>query len=329
MKKALITGITGQDGSYLSEFLLNQGYEVHGIVRRVALEDPTHHLSRISHLLEHLHLHSASLESYPSLYNVIEKVCPDECYHLAAQSFVNYSFDDEFSTISTNVNGIHFVLSAIKEKGIDCKVYFAGSSEMFGKANETPQNELTLFHPRSAYGISKVTGYYLTQNYREAYGMFACSGILFNHESERRGYEFVTRKITSTIAQIKLGLIDKLVLGNLDAKRDWGYAPEYVRAMWMMLQQDSPDDYVIATGETHSVREFVKKAFEVANLNWENYLVTNESLYRPAEVFELCGDYRKAKSKFGWAPQTPFDRLVEIMVEADMQKVGSALALGR
>ncbi|MCX5657348.1 MAG: GDP-mannose 4,6-dehydratase, partial [Candidatus Omnitrophica bacterium] len=252
-KRALITGITGQDGSYLAELLLKKGYEVHGIVRRVALEDPGHRLWRIRHLLNKLILHPASLESYASIFSIVEKVKPDECYHLAAQSFVSYSFEDEFSTINTNINGTHFVLSAIKEKVPECRFYFAASSEMFGLAAETPQNENTRFHPRSPYGISKVAGFDLTRNYREAYNLFACNGILFNHESSRRGFEFVTRKITNAVAEIKFGLAKELKLGNLDAKRDWGFAGDYCEAMYLMLQQDRPDDYVIATGETHTV----------------------------------------------------------------------------
>ena len=230
-KKALITGITGQDGSYLAEFLLAQGYEVHGTVRRVALEDPEHRLGRLRHLLPRVILHSASLESYPSLFKVVEQVQPTECYHLAAQSFVSYSFEDEFSTVNTNINGTHFVLSALKEKAPHCRLYFAASSEMFGQAKETPQNEDTPFAPRSSYGISKLAGFHLTRNYREAYGLFACSGILFNHESPRRGFEFVTRKITNSAVKIKLGLEKGLKLGNLEARRDWGYAGEYVQAM--------------------------------------------------------------------------------------------------
>jgi len=263
MKKALVTGITGQDGSFLAELLLEKGYEVHGIVRRVALEDPVHRLWRIRYICDDLHLHPASLESYASIFGVVEEVQPDECYHLAAQSYVSYSFDDEFSTINTNINGTHYVLSAIKKKAPACKFYFAASSEMFGNAMETPQRESTPFRPRSPYGISKVAGFELTRNYREAYGLFACNGIAFNHESERRGHEFVTRKVTSTVAAIAHGRTDELRLGNLDAKRDWGYARDYVRGMWLMLQEDGPDDYVLATGETHTVREFVELAFSI------------------------------------------------------------------
>src|SRR5205809_4978367 len=260
-KCALITGITGQDGSYLAEFLLAKGYDVHGIVRRVALHDPEHRLSRILGIRNQIQLHAASMESYASLHQVVESVRPSECYHLAAQSFVSYSFDDEFSTLNTNINGTHYLLAALKNLAPKCRFYFAGSSEMFGKAEEVPQRETTKFHPRSSYGISKVAGYELTRNYREAYGMHASCGILFNHESPRRGFEFVTRKITSHVAKIKLGLAKDLKLGNLDAYRDWGHAQEYVRAMWLMLQQDEPDDFVIATGKTHSVREFLEMAF--------------------------------------------------------------------
>lgn len=319
-RKALITGITGQDGSYLAEFLLSKGYEVHGIIRRVALEDPEHRLRRIQHILDKLNLHTASLESYASLFRVIEDLKPDECYHLAAQSFVSYSFEDEFSTINTNINGTHYVLSAIKENVPECRFYFAASSEMFGNAEETPQNEDTRFHPRSPYGISKVAGFHLTRNYREAYDIFACSGILFNHESPRRGYEFVTRKITSVAAKIKRGLAAELRLGNLAAKRDWGYAGDYVSAMWLMLQQDAPDDYVIATGAAHSVKEYVSICFDYVNLNYEDYVVIDENLYRPAEVNILQGDYTKAERKLGWKPSVGFEELVEMMVKADLDQ---------
>jgi GDPmannose 4,6-dehydratase len=318
-KRALITGITGQDGSYLAEFLLEKGYEVHGIVRRVAIEDVEHRLWRIRHILDKIVLQPASMESYASIFNVVDKLRPDECYHLAAQSFVSYSFEDEFSTINTNINGTHFVLSAIKEKAPKCKFYFAGSSEMFGLVKESPQNENTPFHPRSPYGISKVAGFDLTRNYREAYNLFACSGILFNHESPRRGYEFVTRKISNAVAKIKLGLSKELKLGNLEAKRDWGFAGDYVKAMWLMLQQDQPDDYVIATGETHSVKEFVELAFNHVGLDYEDYLRVDEIFYRPAEVHLLMGDYRKGKKILGWEPTVHFEELVKIMVNADLE----------
>jgi len=318
MKVALITGITGQDGSYLAEHLLGLGYEVHGIVRRVALEDPTHRLQRLSDFQERLHLHAASLESFPSLFSVVSEVQPDELYHLAAQSFVSYSFDDSFSTFRTNIDGTHFVLECAKQLVPQCRVYFAGSSEMFGHASEVPQTEKTRFYPRSPYGISKVTGFDLSRNYREAYEMYVASGILFNHESPRRGFEFVTRKITSYVARIKRGELKELPLGNLEAKRDWGFAGDYVRAMHLMLQQDRPEDFVIATGETHSVREFCQLAFEFAGLNYKDYVVTDPQFYRPAEVHLLLGDASKAKEKLGWEPTIKFEELVEMMVKHDL-----------
>jgi GDPmannose 4,6-dehydratase len=317
MKKALITGITGQDGSYLAELLLEKGYEVHGIVRRVAIEAPEQRLGRIKHLQEHIHLHPASLESYPSIFKVIRDVQPDECYHLAAQSFVSYSFEDEFSTFNTNINGTHYMLSSIKENAPGCRFYFAGSSEMFGKVRESPQNEDTPFHPRSAYGITKVAGFDLTRNYREAYGIRAASGILYNHESPRRGHEFVTRKITSTVARIARGEADELRLGNLDAKRDWGYAKEYVEAMWLILQQDEPKDYVIATGKTHSVRDFVRMAFESVGLDYEKYVIVDPRFYRPAEVELLLGDPSRAKADLGWEARTTLEELVGIMMQEE------------
>ena len=321
MKKALITGITGQDGSYLAELLLKKGYQVHGIIRRVAQEDPQERVGRIMNILGKITLHSGSMENYASIFKIIEKVRPDECYHLAAQSFVTTSFEDAFSTINININGTMYVLEALKECAPECKFYFAGSSEMFGKVHETPQNEETPFHPRSPYGISKVAGFDLTRNYREAYGMFACSGVLFNHESERRGMEFVTRKITSGVAAIKLGKQDKLFLGNLDARRDWGYAPEYVEAMWMMLQQPEPDDYVIATGETHSVQEFAEAAFRTVDLDWRQYVVNDNSLKRPAEVDLLVGDITKARKKLCWNPKVAFAELVQKMVNYDLKRL--------
>ena len=325
-RKALITGITGQDGSYLAEFLLAKNYEVHGLVRRVALEDPEHHLGRINAAREQIVLHAGSLESFPSLFEVVRKVQPDECYHLAAQSFVSYSFDDEFSTLNTNINGTHYVLAAVSAAAPKCRFYFAGSSEMFGKVAETPQTETTRFHPRSAYGISKVAGFDLTRNYREAYNLHASSGILFNHESPRRGYEFVTRKITSGLAAILADKARELRLGNLDAKRDWGYAPDYVEAMWLMLQQDAPDDYVVATGETHSVREFCETAFSLAGLDYNQYVVRDPALYRPAEVDTLAGNAAKARKILGWCPKTRFTELVRLMVDADCRAAGVRLA---
>lgn len=316
-KKALITGITGQDGSYLAELLLEKGYEVHGLVRRVALEDPEHHLSRILHVLDRVQLHAGSLESYASVYDLIAEIIPDECYHLAAQSYVSYSFDDQYSTLNTNINGTHYVLGALKKLAPECHFYFAGSSEMFGKVAETPQKETTRFHPRSPYGISKVAGYDLTRNYREAYSMFCCSGLLFNHESPRRGYEFVTRKISMGIASILEGRSSKLVLGNLEAKRDWGHAREYVDAMWRMLQQPEPKDYVIATGETNSVRTFVEQAFAIVDLDYREYVMTNSELFRPAEVDLLVGDASMARRELGWEPQTKLADLIREMVLSD------------
>jgi GDPmannose 4,6-dehydratase len=316
-KRALITGITGQDGSYLAELLLAKGYEVHGIVRRVALEDPENRLRRLSAVRAQLHLHAASLESYASLHSVVEKVKPEECYHLAAQSYVSYSFDDEFSTLQTNINGTHYLLAVLKNLTPGCRFYFAGSSEMFGKADEVPQNEHTRFHPRSTYGISKVAGFDLTRNYREAYRMHATGGILFNHESPRRGYEFVTRKITSGIARILAGSSQELRLGNMNAKRDWGHAREYVEAMWLMLQQPEPDDYVVATGETHSVREFVEVAFGFAGLDPDKYVVIEKDLYRPSEVNILQGDASKARRVLGWSHKIAFRDLVREMLAGD------------
>jgi GDPmannose 4,6-dehydratase len=324
MKRALITGISGQDGSYLAELLLSLGYEVHGLVRRVALEDPGRHFSRIAHLLDRLTLHPSSLESYPSIFHVISKHQFDECYHLAAQSFVAESFADGFSTMNTNINGTHFMLAALRELQRDCRFYFAGSSEMFGKAEEVPQCETTRFHPRSPYGISKVAGFELTRNYREAYGMYCVSGILFNHEGPRRGYEFVTRKITSTVARIKHGLTDELSLGNLDARRDWGHAEDYVRAMHLMLQQSEAEDYVIASGETHTVREFCELAFNEVGLDWERYVKLDPRFLRPAEVDILIGDASKARDTLGWQPRYSFPELVSEMVQSDLNALQNA-----
>jgi GDPmannose 4,6-dehydratase len=318
-KTALITGITGQDGSYLAEQLIDLGYEVHGLVRRVAMEDPERRFGRIEHLLDRIVLHPASLESYPSLFHVVSRNHFDECYHLAAQSFVAESFMDGFSTMNANINGTHYMLAALRELQPKCRFYFAGSSEMFGKVRETPQREMTPFHPRSPYGISKVAGFELTRNYREAYGMFCVNGILFNHESPRRGYEFVTRKITSTVAKIKLGLASELRLGNLDARRDWGHAADYVRAMQMMLQQEEPDDYVVATGTTYSVREFCELAFAEVGLDYQEYVKVDERFYRPAEVDYLVGDASKAQNALGWQPQYSFEELIQVMVRSDLE----------
>lgn len=321
-RKALISGVTGQDGSYLAELLLEKGYEVHAMVRRVAMEDPEHRLGRVRNIQNELHFQPCSLESYPSIFRVLQTVRPDEIYHLAAQSFVSYSFEDEFSTLNTNINGTHYMLAAAKDVCPNGRFYFAASSEMFGGVGPSPQNESTPFHPRSAYGISKLAGFELTRNYREAYRMHASSGILFNHESPRRGFEFVTRKITSHVARIKLGEAIQLRLGNLDARRDWGHAREYVRGMWMMLQQDAPDDYVLATGKTHSVREFVQIAFDHVGLDYRDHVVVDPQFYRPAEVHLLLGDATKARQTLGWNYSSSLEDLIHEMVDADLEYFG-------
>ena len=324
MKIALITGITGQDGSYLAEYLLEKGYEVHGLVRRVALEEPDLRLARIARIKSNVALHAGSLESYPSLFHILSRTKFDECYHLAAQSFVAESFEDGFSTMNTNSSGTHYLLAAIHQLQPECRFYFAGSSEMFGKVRETPQRETTPFHPRSPYGISKVAGYYLTMNYREAYDMFCSNGMLFNHESPRRGFEFVTRKITHNVARIKLGLARDLPLGNLEAQRDWGHAADYVRAMHLMLQQPEPDDYVIATGETHTVREFCDLAFREVGLDYREFVREDPQFYRPAEVDLLVGDATRAREVLGWKPTLTFRQLVSEMVSNDLAQLEGA-----
>lgn len=325
-RKALITGITGQDGSYLAEHLIELGYEVHGLVRRVAFEDPQRRFTRINHLIDRLTLHPASLESYPSIFSVMSRQKFDECYHLAAQSFVAESFADGFSTMNTNINGTHYMLAALRELQPECRFYFAGSSEMFGKVREVPQKETTPFHPRSPYGISKVAGFDLTRNYREAYGMFCVSGILFNHESPRRGFEFVTRKITSGVARIKAGLQDELRLGNLEARRDWGHAKDYVRAMRLMLHHDKADDFVVASGASHTVREFCELAFGEVGIDYRDYVVEDEQFYRPAEVESLIGDATRARDELGWAPEYTFPELVKDMMRHDLERLADRSA---
>jgi GDPmannose 4,6-dehydratase len=317
-KKALITGITGQDGSYLAELLLKKKYQVHGVVRRVALENKSHRFWRLQKIINKITIHAASLESYASMIKIIQKVKPDEIYHLGAQSYIDYAFKDEFSTMNTNINGTHYILSAIKDFSPKSKFYFAGSSEMFGKVRQVPQSEKTPFYPRSTYGISKVAGFELTRNYREAYNLFCVSGILFNHESPRRGFEFVTRKISHTVAQIKLGLETKLSLGNLTAKRDWGHAKDYVLAMWMMLQQKKPQDFVVSTGKQFSVEEFAEEAFKYVGLDYNKYVKINKDLIRPAEVDSLLGDSNKAKRILKWKPKITFKELVRDMVQSDL-----------
>mgnify|MGYP001418644422 CR=1 FL=1 len=300
---------------------MQKGYIVHGIVRRTANESEYLKYSRINHILNDIKIHTGSLESFPSLYKIIDKVKPDELYHLAAQSFVKDSFEDEFSTFNSNVNGTHYILSALRDICPTTKFYFAGSSEMFGKVSESPQNENTKFHPRSPYGISKVTGFDLTRNYREAYNLHCSTGILFNHESPRRGFEFVTRKISHGVARIKYGLQKDLSLGNLESKRDWGHAKDYIEAMWLMVQQRKPDDFVIATNEQHSVKEFVKVAFSIVGLDYKKFIKIDKNLYRPAEVQTLLGDYSKARRVLKWKPKVSFESLVKDMVLSDLKFV--------
>jgi GDPmannose 4,6-dehydratase len=315
--KALITGITGQDGSYLAELLLDKGYEVHAIVRRASSTN----YWRIEHLLDRLHLHPADLLDQLSLIKAIDEVRPRELYNLAAMSFVPASWDQPMLTGEYNAQGVTRILEAVRQVDTKIRVYQASSSEMFGKVREVPQTEMTPFYPRSPYGVSKVYGHYITVNYRESYSLFAVSGILFNHESPRRGLEFVTRKVTDGVARIKLGLADSLALGNLDAQRDWGFAGDYVRAMWLMLQQDQADDFVIATGESHSVRELVEVAFGHAGLDWKKHVTLDPRFLRPAEVDHLIGDPAKARQVLGWRPEVDFTGLVKMMVDADIARL--------
>jgi GDPmannose 4,6-dehydratase len=318
MKRALITGVTGQDGSYLCELLLEQGYEVHGIVRRASTEK----FERIDHLASRIHLHQADLLDQMSLIDVMKEANPDEVYNLAAQSFVPTSWKQPVLTAEFTSIGVTRVLEAIRLLGKDrIRFYQASSSEMFGKVQAVPQTEDTPFYPRSPYGVAKLYGHWITINYRESYGMYCVSGILFNHESERRGREFVTRKVTDGVARIKLGLAKELRLGNLDAKRDWGHAQDYVRAMWLMLQQDKPDDYVIATGQTHTVQRLVEVAFAAADLDWKKHVVIDPALVRPAEVDLLIGDPAKAKKQLGWEPKISFEQMIERMVKTDLDRL--------
>jgi GDPmannose 4,6-dehydratase len=328
MKKALITGITGQDGSYLVELLLSKGYEVHGIIRRAS----TFNTERIDHLYQdsHVHgvrlfLHYGDLSDSVNLVKLLYDLKPDEIYHLAAQSHVRVSFDIPEYTADISGVGTIRILEAIRETGLKTRFYQASSSEMYGKVREIPQSELTPFHPRSPYAVAKVFAYWATVNYRESYNLYACNGILFNHESPRRGETFVTRKITRAVAYIKAGLQNKVYLGNLDAKRDWGFAKEYVEAMWLMLQQDQPDDFVIATGETHSVKEFCEEAFAHVGLDWQKYVEFDKRYLRPSEVDILIGDPSKAKKALGWEPKTKFKELCKIMVDADVKALADKL----
>jgi GDPmannose 4,6-dehydratase len=319
-KRALITGITGQDGSYLAEFLLEKGYEVFGMTRRSSAEN----VERIGHFVDKLTLLQGDLLDPPSLDAALREAQPVEVYNLAAQSFVPTSWNQPVLTAEFTAVGVTRVLEAVRAVDPSIRFYQASSSEMFGKVREVPQTELTPFHPRSPYGVAKVYGHYITVNYRESYDLFAVSGILFNHESSRRGLEFVTRKITDGVARIKLGLAEELRLGNLDSERDWGFAGDYVEAMWLMLQQDEPSDYVVATGQPHSVREFAQIAFERAGLDWEQHVVIDPKFLRPAEVDQLIGDPTKAREQLGWEPKTSFRELVEMMVDADLERLGAA-----
>lgn len=319
-KKAIVTGITGQDGSYLAEWLLQQGYSVYGIVRRSSETRG----DRISHLLDRIRLCAADILDLSSLINVFAEIQPNEVYNLAAMSFVPTSWREPLHTAAVTGMGVANVLEAIRHASPHARFYQASSSEMFGKVQETPQSETTRFYPRSPYAAAKVYGHYLTVNYRESYQLYACSGILFNHESPRRGVEFVTRKITHTVARIKLGLTDELRLGNLDSRRDWGFAGDYVRAMWLMLQQDHADDYVVGTGETHSVREFVETAFAHVGLDWQKYVVIDPQFYRPAEVDLLLANPEKANKELGWTPEVDFETLVTMMVDEDLNAIQSS-----
>jgi GDPmannose 4,6-dehydratase len=319
-KRALVTGITGQDGSYLAELLLEKGYEVYGTVRRSSAPN----LWRIQHILDRVSLRPADLLDQLSLLRVIDDVRPTEIYNLAAMSFVPASWDQPLLTGEFNAQGVTRLLDAVRQVDTSIRIYQASSSEMFGKVREVPQSETTPFYPRSPYGVSKVFAHYITVNYRESYNLFAVSGMLFNHESPRRGLEFVTRKVSDGVARIKLGLADRLAIGNLDAQRDWGFAGDYVRAMWMMLQRATPEDYVIATGVSHSVRDLVQTAFSHVGLDWEKYVQIDQALLRPAEVEHLLGDPSKARADLGWKPTVDFKQLVEMMVDADLRMLDAA-----
>ena len=320
MPKVLITGISGQDGSYLAELLLNQGYEVHGLVRRAALEEPHKKLWRIFPIINDITLHTGSLESHTGLFEVVRNVEPDYIYHLGAMSFVSYEFEDEYHTLTTNLGSTHTLLSAVQKFIPECKFYFAASSEMFGLSQTAPQSEETPFNPRSVYGISKLAGFHLCKAFRENKGLYTSSGILFNHESPRRGGEYVTQKIVSQAVAIKRGQVKELKLGNLDAKRDWGHAKDYVIAMQKMTELEKADDFVISSGITHSVREFCQKAFACLDLNYRDYVVSDPLFFRPSEKIPLCGDNSKAKKILGWAPTHSFNSIIEEMIEFELKK---------
>ena len=324
-RRALVTGITGQDGSYLADLLLEKGYEVHGMVRRASTEK----FDRLEHIRDQITLHQGDLLDHRSLTDTLRASNPDEIYNLAAMSFVHVSWIQPVLTAEFTGVGVTRILEAMREVCPDARFYQASSSEMFGKVREVPQTETTPLYPRSPYGVAKTYGHYITVNYRESYDLFACSGILFNHESPRRGLEFVTRKVTNAAAAIKLGLQERLLLGNLDAERDWGYAKDYVEAMWLMLQQDEPEDFVIATNETHTVRELVERAFARVDLDPADHVGTDPQYYRPAEVDQLRGDYSKAREKLGWEPKTSFEELVDLMVDADLEQLQTMGTVGR
>jgi GDPmannose 4,6-dehydratase len=318
-KKALIIGVTGQDGSYLAELLLEKKYKVHAILRKVSLKKNKNRFWRINEFKKKIIFHNASLNEYKKLSNLIKKIKPHEIYHLAAQSYINYRFDDEFFQLNPNINGTHYILSAIKDYSPKSKFYFASSSEMFGNVNSFPQNENTKLNPRSAYGISKVAGYQLTKNYREAHNIFACTGILYNHESSRRGINFVTKKIVNGVAKIHLKKKKKIILGDINAKRDWGYAGDYVLAMWKMLQQSKPSDYVIGTGKLHSVKDFLRIAFEYVGLNYKNYIKIDKKLIRPKDNAILKANIFKAKKYLKWRPKVSFKNLVIDMIKSEIK----------
>ena len=318
-KTALITGVTGQDGSYLAEFLLEKGYRVHGIVRRESLEKNRHGLQNLERCIEEIKLHPGSIEDHLSIYKIIQSVKPDECYHLAGQSFVSYDFSEQFTLMNTNFNSTLYLLSSLKELVPKCRFFFAGSSEIFGNQEEAPQHERTWFNPKSVYGIAKAASYHAVRSYRQCHGLHACVGILYNHESPRRGYQFVTRKITAAAARIKLGLQYELQLGNLDATRDWGYAPEYVEGMWQMVQQNQPEDLILATGVSRTVREFVQSVFDYLGLDSELYVRTDPTLYHEPELLPLVGDASRIRAKLGWSPRKNFEQIIQQMVDHDLQ----------
>lgn len=325
MKKALITGITGQDGSYLAEYLLGLGYEVHGLVRPNAEPEEDRSFWRIQEIKDKLFLHAGNLEDYSNLEDIVRTVQPDECYHLAAETFVFNSLEDESAILKTNTQSTHHLLLTLKNHAPDCRLFFAGSSEMFGQASESPQDENTPFNPRSIYGVSKVIGHDLIRYYRDHLGLFACTGVLYNHESPRRGERFVTRKITSTAVKIKLGMETELRLGNIESERDWGYAGDTVTAMHAMLNADQPDHYVIATGTTHTIQDFLEQTFEPLDLDYEEYLVIDEEFYRPKEEVPLVGNAGKIRAQLKWEPKVSFENMVREMIQSDLEYFGSLL----